>query len=170
MTYSRMTPTIQRYEEQSMQMPPASVLYNNIFFQEDRHHLTSTSDRTNSMPDVGTNHQWNPCLRNRNSTFSSKRNTSYASALKPDDVKRLLRRDNGPSSSSDMVAATAVVTEERLNAIRKRQALLLVTIQTMKLFHHNQILEHKLSALHRKVVQVQNRQRQRNIRTAAAEE
>lgn len=45
-----MTPTIQRYEEQSMQMPPASVLYNNIFFQEDRHHLTSTSDRTNSMP------------------------------------------------------------------------------------------------------------------------
>jgi hypothetical protein len=66
--------------------------------------------------------------------------------------------------------ATAAVTEEHLNAIRKRQALLLVTIQTMTLFHHNQILEHKLSALHRKVVQVQNRQRQRNIRSAVAEE
>ncbi|XP_015371942.1 PREDICTED: uncharacterized protein LOC107167427 [Diuraphis noxia] len=164
-----MTPTIQCYDEQSMQMPPASVLYNNIFIQEDRHQLTSASDRTNSRPDVRTNHQWNPCLRNRNSTFSSKRNTSYASALKPDDVKRLLRRDNGSSSSSDMVATTAV-TEEHLNAIRKRQALLLVTIQTMKLFRHNQILEHKLSALYRRVVQVQNRQRQRNIRTAAAEE
>ncbi|XP_022164326.1 uncharacterized protein LOC111029583 [Myzus persicae] len=164
-----MTPTMQCFDDQSMQMPPASVLYNNIFFQENHHQLTSASDRTNPRPDVRTNYQWNPCLRNRNSTFSSKKNSSYASALKSDDVKRLLRRDNGSSSSSDVVPATTV-TEEHLNAIRKRQALLLVTIQTMKLFHHNQILEHKLSALHRRVVQVQNRQRQRNVRSAAAEE
>ncbi|XP_060868969.1 uncharacterized protein LOC132943857 [Metopolophium dirhodum] len=164
-----MTPTIQCFEDQSMQIPPASVLHNNLFFQENHHQLTSATDRTNSRPDVRTNHQWTPCLRNRNSTFSNKRNTSYASALKPDDMKRLLRRDNGSPSSSD-VEAVAAVTEEQLNAIRKRQALLLVAIQTMTLFHHNQILEHKLSALHRKVVQFQNRQRQRNVRSAAAEE
>lgn len=151
-----------------MQIPPASVLCNDLFFQENNHQLTSASDRTNSRPDVRTNHQWTPCLRNRNSTFSSKRNTSYVSALKTDDVKRLLRRDNGLSSSPEV--STTAVTEEHLNAIRKRQALLLVTIQTMTLFYHNQILEHKLSALHRKVVQVQNRQRQRNVRSAAAEE
>ncbi|KAF0758729.1 Uncharacterized protein FWK35_00017201 [Aphis craccivora] len=115
--------------------------------------------------DVRTNHQWSPYLRNRHSTFSSKKNTSYTSALKPDDVKGLMqRRDNEQPSPS------AAVTEEHLNAIRKRQALLLVTIQTMTLFHHNRILEHKLSALHRKVVQVQNRQRQRTIKSAAAEE
>ncbi|XP_001951311.2 uncharacterized protein LOC100163859 [Acyrthosiphon pisum] len=165
----RMTPTIQCFEDQSMQMPPASVLYNNLFFQENHQQRTSATDRTNSRPDVRTNHQWTPCLRNRNSTFSNKRNTSYASALKPDDMKRLLRRDNGSPSSSD-VEAVAAVTEEQMNAIRKRQALLLVAIQTMTLFHHNQILEHKLSALHRKVVQFQNRQRQRNVRSAAAEE
>jgi len=159
-----MTPTIQCFDDQSMQKPPASVLCNNMFFQENHHQLTSTSDKTNSRPDVRTNHQWTSYLRNRYSTFNSKRNI-YASALKPEDVKKLLRGDNESPS-----VATAAVTEEHLNAIRKRQALLLVTIQTMTLFRHNQILEHKLSALHRRVVQVQNRQRQRNIRSAVAEE
>lgn len=45
-----MTPTIQCFEDKSMQMPPASVLYNNLFIQENRHQLTSASDRTNSRP------------------------------------------------------------------------------------------------------------------------
>lgn len=31
---------------------------------------------------IRTNNQWNPCLRNRNSTYNIKRNTSYSSPLK----------------------------------------------------------------------------------------
>ncbi|KAE9530572.1 hypothetical protein AGLY_011034, partial [Aphis glycines] len=46
----RMTPTIQCFDDQSMQMPPASVLCNNMFFQENHHQLTSASDKTNSRP------------------------------------------------------------------------------------------------------------------------
>lgn len=46
------------------------------------------------------------------------------------------------------------VSEEQLHLFRKRQALLLVTIKTMTLFHQNQILERKLSALHKRVMQI----------------
>jgi len=41
-----MTPTIQCFDDHSMQMPPASILCNNLFFQEN--HQTSASDRINS--------------------------------------------------------------------------------------------------------------------------
>jgi len=50
MIFFRMTPTIQCFDDQSMQMPSASVLYNNMFFQENHHQLTSASDKTNSRP------------------------------------------------------------------------------------------------------------------------
>jgi len=48
--FFRMTPTIQCFDDQSMQIPPASVLCNNMFFQENHHQLTSISDKTNSRP------------------------------------------------------------------------------------------------------------------------
>lgn len=59
------------------------------------------------------------------------------------NVKKLLE-----NSSDD------TVSEEQLHLFRKRQALLLVTIKTMTLFHQNQILDRKLSALHKKVMQI----------------
>jgi hypothetical protein len=67
-------------------------------------------------------------------------------------LKRLL--DNLPEES--------VVTEEHLDVIRKRTALMLLTIQTMTLFHHNQILENKLSALHKRVTQIQKDRKNNN--------
>lgn len=69
------------------------------------------------------------------------------------DVRRLL---NNPSSEE-------MVSEEHLNMIRKRQALFLITVQTMTLFHHNQILEHKLSALHKSVVRQIQKERQTDV-------
>lgn len=68
------------------------------------------------------------------------------------NVKRLL--DNSHTEEK--------VTEEHLKIIRKRQALLLVTIQTMTLFHHNQLLEHKLLALHKRVLHQIQEERQTN--------
>ncbi|XP_025405521.1 uncharacterized protein LOC112679818 [Sipha flava] len=144
-----MPPTIQCFDDQSMHMPPATVLCGGLFYQEN--HQTSASDRVNPSPGVRTNTQWNPCLRNRNSTFNIKRNTSYSSPLKL-HLKRLL--DNLPEES--------VVTEEHLDVIRKRTALMLLTIQTMTLFHHNQILENKLSALHKRVTQIQKDRKNNN--------
>jgi len=134
-----------------MQIPPASVLCNNIFFQENRQ--TPASEKINSSPDIRNNPRWNPYLRNRHSMYISKRNSSYSAGLKV-DVKRLL--DNSLEENEE------TVSEEHLNMIRKRQALLLVTIQTMTLFHHNQILEHKLSALHKRVVHQIQKERQKN--------
>lgn len=55
-----------------------------------------------------------------------------------------------------------LVSEEHLNIIRKRQSLLLITIQTMVLFHHNQILENKMSALHKRIVRQIQKERQTN--------
>lgn len=43
-----MTPTIQYFDDHSVQMPPAEVQYDNIFFQE--HHQMSQSDRISSSP------------------------------------------------------------------------------------------------------------------------
>lgn len=43
-----MTPTIQCFDDHSVQIPPAEVQYDNIFFQE--HHQISQSDRINSIP------------------------------------------------------------------------------------------------------------------------
>lgn len=72
-------------------------------------------------------------------------------------MKRLLMDDSSDEET---------VSEEHLNVIRKRQALLLVTIQTMTLFHHNQILEHKLSALHKRVIQIQKEKQKDNTPTS----
>jgi len=159
-----MTPTIQCFDDHSMQMPPASVLRNNLCFQESSQ--TSASDRISSSlataaaRGVRTNHQWTSYSRSRHLTYNSKRNTSYVSGLKPDVKRLLLRNDSSSSSSSeDDGEEEETVSEEHLNVIRKRQALLLVTIQTMTLVHHNQILEHKLSALHQKVIQIQKKRK-----------
>lgn len=42
----RMTPTIQCFDDHSVQIPSAEVQYDNIFFQE--YHQMSQSDRVNS--------------------------------------------------------------------------------------------------------------------------
>jgi len=46
-----MTPTIECSDDQSMQMPTASILCSDLFFQEN--HQTSASDKINSSPTHG---------------------------------------------------------------------------------------------------------------------
>ncbi|VVC41481.1 Hypothetical protein CINCED_3A015852 [Cinara cedri] len=158
----RMTPTIQcGSDDQSMQIsPPPSVFRNNFFAQQNLRE-TPASDRTAfTRPGVRTNHlHCNPNQKDRHTVYkNSKRNTSYMSAELKSDVKRLL-----VNSSDD----EETVSEEHLDFMRKRRALLLVTIQTMTLFHENQILERKLSALHKMVkIQIQKENKKNNKSTS----
>lgn len=53
--------------------------------------------------------------------------------------------------------ANETVTEDHLDVMRKRQALLLITMQTMTLSHHNKILQHKLDELHKRVLRAKQK-------------
>lgn len=76
------------------------------------------------------------------------------------NVKRLLNN----SSEEDQT-----ISEEHLKMIRKRHALFLVTIQTMILYHQSQMLDHKVSALHKRVLQIKKERTKNNENETTSE-
>ncbi|XP_050520291.1 uncharacterized protein LOC126893815 [Daktulosphaira vitifoliae] len=136
--------TIQKVEETSL--PPARLC--NLFKQEIQPANPRNSNYIfDSQTHSSLTTSW--IQRNNRLKLNNRALNSCKAAIDKLEMQKLL--------SCNLTNET--VTEDHLNVMRKRQALLLITMQTMTLSHHNKILQHKLDELHKRVLMLRTKQK-----------
>ncbi|XP_050425288.1 uncharacterized protein LOC126836164 [Adelges cooleyi] len=128
--------TIQNVEDPSM--PPTDLC--NLFLYESQ----TANNRNSNNISIPRTSSWTKSWvhRNNHSKFNIRATNTCKTPINKSDVRKLL----------ECSFKNEAVTDDHLDVLQKRQALLLITMQTMTLSHHNKVLQNKLDELQKRVL------------------